>query len=73
MFTGGKRTLQACNGGRLCSHAFRDLSLCKPGVVPCLQKLVEEFTFLAFDALDFLPHAGTTKQLRNDLIMSSHL
>ena len=57
----------------MCSHAFRNLSLGKPRVVPRLQKLIKEFTLLAFDALDFLPHAGPAKQLRNDLIMSSHL
>ncbi len=73
MFAGGKGTLQACDGGRLCSHAFRNLSLSKPRVVSRLQKLIKEFTFLALDTLNFLAHAGPAKQLRNDLIMSSHL
>jgi hypothetical protein len=45
------------------SHAFRNLCLSKPRIVPRLQKLIEKFTFLAFDALDFLPHAGPTEQL----------
>ena len=73
MFSGGKRALQTRNGWRLCSHALRDLGLGKTRVVPCLQKLVKEFTFLAFNALDFLPYAWPTEKLRNNFIMSSHL
>jgi len=69
----GQRALQARNGGRLCSHPFRNLGLAKPRLVPGLQKLIKELTFLAFYALDFLPHAGQAKQGRNDLLMSSHL
>jgi len=35
--------------------------------------LIKEFTLLAFDALNLPPHAGAAEQLRDDLIMSSHL
>ena len=63
MLSGGKRTLQTCNGWRLSSHAFGDLSLGKPCFVPCLQKLVKELSFLAFNALDFLPDLRPAEQL----------
>jgi hypothetical protein len=56
----------------LSSHAFRDLRLGKPCVVSCLQKLVEQFTFLALNALNFLPDARPAEQLQYNLIMSSH-
>ncbi len=73
MLSGGKGGLQTCNGRRLSSHAFRNLRLRKACVVPRLKKLVKEFPFLAFNALDLFPDAWPAKQLRDNLIMSSHL
>ncbi len=73
MPSGGKRALQTCNGRWLSSHTFRDLRLGKPCVVPCLQKLVQQLTFLALNAFDFLPDARPAEQLRDNLIMNSHL
>jgi hypothetical protein len=54
------------------THAFGDLCLRKSRVVPRLQKLIKEFAFLALDAIDFLPYARAAKQLRYNLLMSSH-
>lgn len=73
MLSGGKRALQTCNGRWLSSHTFRDLRLGKPCFLPCFQKLVEQLTFLALDALDFLADARPAQQLRDNLIMRSHL
>jgi hypothetical protein len=54
------------------THTFGDLCLRKSRVVPRLQKLIKEFAFLALDTIDFLPYAWAAKQLRYNLLMSSH-
>ena len=63
MLSRSERTLQACNRRRLRTHALCNLSLSEPCVMPCLQKLIEEFAFLAFNAADFPSHTRTTEQL----------
>ena len=73
MFAGGKQTLQSRDGRRLSSHTFCNLCLRETRFMSCLQKLVKEFAFFTFDPLDFPLYAKPAEQLRNNLIMSSHL
>jgi hypothetical protein len=63
VLAGCQGALQAGNRRRLRSHALRDLRLRESSVMPCLQKLIKEFSFLALNPFDLLFHSGPAKQL----------
>jgi hypothetical protein len=68
-----ERSFEACHRRWLSPHAFGNLCLSQAGGMPGFQQQVEEYTFLSFDAFDFLSDAGSAHELGNNLIMSSHV
>jgi hypothetical protein len=57
----------------LSSHAFGNLRLGKPGVMPGSQQQVEQCAFFALDAFNFFPNTRPTHEPGDYLIMSSHV
>ena len=56
MFTCRKCSLQSCDGWRQGPHPFCYLGLGQPGIVPCLEQLIEQFTFFSLNPLNFLAY-----------------